>query len=128
MWGDEPQLQAFRERLRLLLDAHQQKTQSENVQAPEECRSLSEQDEPVETLMLLTEGRVAVDVHQGQEVHTLAVMEAVELLGEVGFLPMAAITLTPGWSMAQPNCWPYQEQSCCRPCCSTRILWSKCWR
>ena len=24
MWGDEPQLQAFRERLRLLLDAHQQ--------------------------------------------------------------------------------------------------------
>lgn len=84
MWGDEPQLQAFRERLRLLLDAHQQELNPKSVQAPEGA-VLCRQDEPVETLMLLTEGRVAVDVHQGQEVHTLAVMEAVELLGEVGF-------------------------------------------
>ena len=35
--------------------------------------------------MLLTQGRVAVDVHHGDQIHTLAEVEAVELLGEVGF-------------------------------------------
>ena len=35
--------------------------------------------------MLLTQGRVAVDIHYSDEIHTLAEVEAVELLGEVGF-------------------------------------------
>ena len=35
MWGDEPQLQAFRERLKLLLVAHQQELNPEKVFATE---------------------------------------------------------------------------------------------
>ena len=35
--------------------------------------------------MLLTQGRIAVDMHHGNELHTLAELEAVELLDEVGF-------------------------------------------
>lgn len=89
MWGDEPQLKTFRKRLQLLLDAHQQELNPKTVQAPEGAL-LFRQGEPVETLLLLTQGRVAVDVHQGSEVHTLAVMEAVELLGEVGFFANGA--------------------------------------
>ena len=84
MWGDEPQLQAFRERLKLLLVAHQQELSPEKVIAVE-GDVLFHQGDKVETLMLLTQGRVAVDVHHGDEIHTLAEVEAVELLGEVGF-------------------------------------------
>ena len=84
MWGDEPQLDAFRERLRLLLDAHQQELNPQHIHATE-GEVLFRQGEPVEQLMLLTSGRVAVDVHQGAECHTLAVVGALELLGEVGF-------------------------------------------
>ena len=85
MWGDEPQLQAFRERLKLLLVAHQQELNPEKVVATE-GDVLFHQADSVETLMLLTQGRVAVDIHYGDEIHTLAEVEAVELLGEVGFL------------------------------------------
>ena len=84
MWGDEPQLEAFRERLKVLLEAHQQELNPERITASE-GEVLFRQGEPVERLMLLNSGRVAVDVHQGEECHTLAVIEAVELLGEVGF-------------------------------------------
>ena len=84
MWGDEPQLQAFRERLKLLLVAHQQELNPEKLIAAE-GDILFHQGESVETLMLLTHGRVAVDIHTGREIHTLAQVEAVELLGEVGF-------------------------------------------
>ena len=84
MWGDEPQLQVFRERLRLLLAAHQQELNPEKVIAAE-GDVLFHQGDSVETLMLLTQGRVAVDVHHGDQIHTLAEVEAVELLGEVGF-------------------------------------------
>ena len=84
MWGDEPQLQAFRERLKLLLAAHQQELNPEKVIAAE-GDVLFHQGDSVETLMLLTQGRVAVDVHHGDQIHTLAEVEAVELLGEVGF-------------------------------------------
>ena len=84
MWGDEPQLRAFRERLKLLLVAHQQELNPKKVIAAE-GDVLFHQGDSVETLMLLTEGRVAVDIHQGNEVHTLAEVESVELLGEVGF-------------------------------------------
>lgn len=84
MWGDEPQLHAFRERLKLLLEAHQQELNPRPVTA-KEGDVLFRQGDPVDTLMLLTSGKVAVDVHQGSERHTLAVVEAVELLGEVGF-------------------------------------------
>ena len=84
MWGDEPQLQAFRERLKLLLVAHQQELNPEKVIAAE-GDVLFHQGDSVETLMLLTQGRVAVDIHYGDEIHTLAEVEAVELLGEVGF-------------------------------------------
>ena len=84
MWGDEPQLQALRERLKLLLVAHQQELSPATVIASE-GDVLLRQGDPVETLLLLTKGRVAVDIHHGDELHTLAEMEAVELLGEVGF-------------------------------------------
>ena len=84
MWGDEPQLQAFRERLKLLLVTHQQELNPEKVIAAE-GDVLFHQGDSVETLMLLTQGRVAVDIHYGDEIHTLAEVEAVELLGEVGF-------------------------------------------
>ncbi len=84
MWGDEPQLQAFRERLKLLLVAHQQELNPERIVAAE-GDILFHQGESVERLMLLTQGRVAVDIHYGDEIHTLAEVEAVELLGEVGF-------------------------------------------
>ena len=84
MWGDEPQLQAFRERLKLLLEAHQQELNPKRINAAE-GDVLFRQGDPVDTLLLLTSGKVAVDVHQGNERHTLAVVEAVELLGEVGF-------------------------------------------
>ncbi len=84
MWGDEPQLEAFRERLKVLLEAHQQELNPERITASE-GEVLFRQGEPVERLMLLNSGRVAVDVHQGEECHTLAVIEAMELLGEVGF-------------------------------------------
>ena len=84
MWGDEPQLQALRERLKLLLVTHQQELSPATVIASE-GDVLLRQGDPVETLLLLTKGRVAVDIHHGDELHTLAEMEAVELLGEVGF-------------------------------------------
>ena len=84
MWGDEPQLQAFRERLKLLLEAHQQELNPEKVVATE-GDILFHQGDSVETLMLLTQGRIAVDVHHDDQIHTLAEVEAVELLGEVGF-------------------------------------------
>ena len=86
MWGDEPQLQSFRERLKVLLEAHQQELNPQRINASD-GEVLFRQGEPVDTLLLLTSGRVAVDVHQGDAVHTLAVIEAVELLGEVGFSP-----------------------------------------
>ena len=84
MWGDEPQLQAFRERLKLLLVAHQQELNPEKIVAAE-GDILFHQGDSVKTLMLLNQGRVAVDIHFGDEIHTLAEVEAVELLGEVGF-------------------------------------------
>jgi len=84
MWGDEPQLQSFRERLKVLLEAHQQELNPQRINASD-GEVLFRQGEPVDTLLLLTSGRVAVDVHQGDAVHTLVVIEAVELLGEVGF-------------------------------------------
>ena len=84
MWGDEPQLQAFRERLKLLLVTHQQELNPKKVIAAE-GDVLFHQGDSVEMLMLLTRGRVAVDVHHDGEIHTLAEVEAVELLGEVGF-------------------------------------------
>ena len=84
MWGDEPQLQAFRERLKLLLVAHQQELNPERIVAAE-GDIMFHQGKSVETLMLLTHGRVAVDIHTGDQIHTLAQVEAVELLGEVGF-------------------------------------------
>ena len=84
MWGDEPQLNAFRERVKLLLDAHQDELNPQRmVVAAGDV--LFRQGDPVSTLMLLIRGRVAVDVHQDGACHTLAVVEAVELLGEVGF-------------------------------------------
>ena len=64
MWGDEPQLQTFRERLKLLLVAHQQELNPEKVVAAE-GDILFHQGDSVETLMLLTHGRVAVDIHTG---------------------------------------------------------------
>ncbi len=54
MWGDEPQLEAFRERLKVLLEAHEQDLNPQVITA-EEGTVLCRQGEPVDTLMLLRE-------------------------------------------------------------------------
>ena len=53
MWGDEPQLEAFRERLKVLLEAHEQDLNPQVITA-EEGTVLCRQGEPVDTLMLLS--------------------------------------------------------------------------
>ena len=49
MWGDEPQLEAFRERLKVLLEAHEQDLNPQVITA-EEGTVLCRQGEPVDTL------------------------------------------------------------------------------
>ena len=84
MWGDEPQLEAFRERLKVLLEAHEQDLNPQIITA-EEGTVLCRQGEPVDTLMLLRKALEAVNSHQEPLVNTLAEVEAVELMGEVSF-------------------------------------------
>ena len=93
MWGDEPQLEAFRERLKVLLEAHEQDLNPQIITA-EEGTVLCRQGEPVDTLMLLRETLEAVNLHQEQLVHTLAEVDAIEQMGEVGFSPMGSTTPT----------------------------------
>jgi CRP-like cAMP-binding protein len=84
MWGDEPQLKVVRERMKLLLDIHHEEL------APV-CRHadvgelVMRQGQTADSLMLLTRGKVAIQIRLIEaEPHTLAVIEAEELLGEMG--------------------------------------------
>lgn len=84
MWGDEQQRQAVRERFKLLLNSHHSELEPRQRRV-EEGELLLAQGEPAMSLMLLTEGRVAIQLrHQDHAAHTLTVLEAEELLGEMG--------------------------------------------
>jgi len=84
MWGIESQRNLVRERMKLLLAAHNSEIVPVDVRAqPGEL--LLRQGAPAEQVLLLTQGTVAIQVRQGDgQPHTLAVVEAEELLGEMG--------------------------------------------
>ena len=84
MWGQEPQLQRVRERLKLLLATHANALHPKSLHAkPGEL--LLKQDAAAKHLLLLTQGKVAIEIQQqGQSPHTLTVIEAEALLGEMG--------------------------------------------
>ena len=84
MWGDEPQLKVVRERMKLLLDIHHDELAPVLRQAASGDLVMS-QGAPADSLMLLTKGKVAIQIRLTEpEPHTLAVIEAEELLGEMG--------------------------------------------
>ncbi|QPN55511.1 cyclic nucleotide-binding domain-containing protein [Synechococcus sp. CBW1107] len=84
MWGDEPQLKVVRERMKLLLDIHHDELAPVIRQAASGDLVMS-QGAPADSLMLLTKGKVAIQIRLTEpEPHTLAVIEAEELLGEMG--------------------------------------------
>ena len=84
MWGQEPQLQRVRERLKLLLATHANELHPKSLYAkPGEL--LLKQDAAAKHLLLLTQGKVAIEIQQqGQSPHTLTMIEAEALLGEMG--------------------------------------------
>jgi CRP-like cAMP-binding protein len=84
MWGDEASLRLVRERMKLLMEIHHQELRPRQRTAREGELLLS-QGEEARSVLLLVEGRVAVQLRQlDQQPHTLAVIEAEELLGEMG--------------------------------------------
>jgi CRP-like cAMP-binding protein len=84
MWGDERQRTVVRERFKLLLDSHHAELAPVPRQAVEGELLLAQGDR-ARSLLLLTEGRVAIQLrHRDNSPHTLAVLEAEELLGEMG--------------------------------------------
>jgi CRP/FNR family cyclic AMP-dependent transcriptional regulator len=83
-WGQEPQRAVVRERMKLLLAAHHSEVNPQARDVPEGTLLL-EQGARAEHLLLLTQGRVAIQLRPfDQQAHTLAVVEAEELLGEMG--------------------------------------------
>ena len=70
--------------MNLLLDAHQHQLNPKKLIA-NEGDVLFHQSDFEEILMLPTLDCIAVNVHHGTEFHTMAEVEAVELLGEIGF-------------------------------------------
>lgn len=84
MWGIESQRQLVRERMKLLLAAHDSEIVPVEITAqPGEL--LMRQGAPAKRVLLLTEGSVAIQVRQNDErAHTLAIVEAEEVLGEMG--------------------------------------------
>ena len=84
MWGMVAQRSVVRERMKLLLTAHHSEIQQIERTAVE-GEQLLQQGEPAEHVILLTAGTAAIQVHQPQgKHHTLAVVEAEELRGEIG--------------------------------------------
>lgn len=84
MWGIETQRSIVRERMKLLLAAHDSEIVPVEISAlPGEL--LLRQGAPADQVLLLTEGTVAIQVRQSDGLpHTLAIVEAEELLGEMG--------------------------------------------
>lgn len=84
MFGIESQRRIVRERMKLLLAAHDSEIVPEEIRA-EPGELLLRQGAPAERVLLLTEGTVAIQVrHSDGAPHTLAIVEAEELLGEMG--------------------------------------------
>lgn len=84
MWGDDQRRTVVRERFKLLLDSHHAELNPVPRRA-EAGELLLAQGDPARNLVLLTEGRVAIQLRHGDNSpHTLAVLEAEELLGEMG--------------------------------------------
>ena len=84
MWGIESQRSLVRERMKLLLAAHDSEIVPVEIRA-EPGELLLRQGAPAEHVLLLTEGTVAIQVRQSDShPHTLAIVEAEELLGEMG--------------------------------------------
>ncbi|MCT0217654.1 cyclic nucleotide-binding domain-containing protein [Synechococcus sp. CS-1329] len=84
MWGDEPQLKILRERIKLLLKIHHADLAPVKRHASQ-GELLMHQGDPATSLMLLTSGKVAIQIRLLElKPHTLAVVEAEELLGEMG--------------------------------------------
>ena len=74
----------IRERLKLLLKAHHNDIQPSRFTV-EEGALLLRQGDPADQVLLLSKGSVAIQVRQhNTDAHTLAVLEAEELLGEMG--------------------------------------------
>jgi len=84
MLGMESQRTVVRERMKMLLSAHDNEIiPTEMVCSPGDV--LLEQGKPSRRVLLLTEGTVAIQLREGNsQPHTLAVIEAEELLGEMG--------------------------------------------
>jgi CRP/FNR family transcriptional regulator, cyclic AMP receptor protein len=80
----ESQRRLVRERMKLLLAAHNSEiVPVELSAAPGEL--LMRQGTPAKQVLLLTEGSVAIQVRQSDDrAHTLAIVEAEEVLGEMG--------------------------------------------
>lgn len=84
MWGIETQRSIVRERMKLLLAAHDSEIVPVEFRA-EPGELLLRQGAPAKRVLLLTEGTVAIQVRQSDGYpHTLAIVEAEELLGEMG--------------------------------------------
>lgn len=84
MWGIETQRTIVRERMKLLLAAHDSNIVADTFEAAADSL-LMRQGDPAERVLLLTKGTVAIQVRQdGGQPSTLAVVEAEELLGELG--------------------------------------------
>ncbi len=78
-----PQLEAMRSRLRLLLDVHMDQLQPE-ILRPALNEVVIEQGAVAESLLLVNQGRLAVEVDQSTApMRTLAVVKAGDLLGEM---------------------------------------------
>jgi CRP/FNR family cyclic AMP-dependent transcriptional regulator len=84
MWGDEPQLENFRARLKLLLASHETDLNPKQIKA-QEGDLLMQQGNKSDILYLLTEGSVGIELHQDNSCHRLTTIHAVDLIGEMGF-------------------------------------------
>ncbi|MFM7312664.1 MAG: cyclic nucleotide-binding domain-containing protein, partial [Cyanobium sp.] len=84
MWDDERQRASVRERFKLLLASHRDEL-APVPRTAEAGELLLRQGATAGSLLLLTRGRVAVELHPaGEQPHTLMHLEAEELLGEMG--------------------------------------------
>ena len=83
MWGAEPQLEFVHERFKLLLDTHRSELQLKLI-VLEKGKLLIKQGEQPEYCYLIVQGKVAIQLkNEDQPLHTLAVVEAEQFLGEL---------------------------------------------
>lgn len=103
MWGIETQRSIVRERMKLLLASHDSEIVPVEFRA-EPGELLLRQGAPAKRVLLLTEGTVAIQVRQSDgHPHTLAIVEAEELLGRWGCSATACIPPMCRCSMRPPS-------------------------